>query len=394
MRRHARLVALVGFLVAAREGAAQDLLDRIKMGVDEAQRFKQQLQTPPPTGSQPGQQGAGPQNGVPNPGQQGAAQQNAGLSIAGEQGAGQQNAGIPNPGLLGSLGLTGKLDCCTAETSARIAGTAGFIDVVGIKLGMAVRDAVQAIRAANADMKAYPVDIARLDALPQTELTASVFAPTSGFDESRRQNFRGQGGEIIGLALTLPPNAPYVWGVTRSILFTPQQMPTAENLVASLRGKYGPESFKVAGTDQMVWIFDAQGRQVPGQKAQTVFSACSGAIWHIAAYSPGPSGGRPRADLPNTKVHGQLKGGYYYSSNGRDPSEGVCASHSVIHVLYGTSTAPGQPRNLVSELKINAANHQLEYTGIEASHRMLLEASGQRDQQRAQEASARSGPKL
>jgi hypothetical protein len=159
---------------------------------------------------------------------------------------------------------------------------------------MPVRDAVQAIRAANADMKAYPVDIARLDALPQTELTASVFAPTSGFDESRRQNFRGQ----------------------------------------------------------------------------------------------------PRADLPNTKVHGQLKGGYSLRQQRSGSLQGVCASHSVIHVLYGTSTAPGQPRNLVSELKINAANHQLEYGGIEASHRMLLEASGQRDQQRAQEASARSGPKL
>jgi hypothetical protein len=48
----------------------------------------------------------------------------------------------------------------------------------------------------------------------------------------------------------------------------------------------------------------------------------------------------------------------------------------------------------VTELKINAANHQLEYSAVEASHRMLVEASSQLDSQRNQEASARSGPKL
>jgi hypothetical protein len=360
MRTHSRLVALVGLFLATTEVAAQDLLDRIKMGVDEAQRFKQQMQAPPAASSQPGQQSGGQQS-------------------LGQQGAGQLNAGLQNVGQLNPFGLTARSDCCTPEATARLAATAGFIDIVGIKLGMPVRDAVQAVRAANAEMKVSPVDIARLEALPQTELTASAFAQT---------NPQGQGGEAIGLALTLPPNEPYVWGVTRNIRFAAQEMPTAETLVASLRTKYGPESFKVSGTDQMVWIFDAQGRQVAGQKAQAIFSTCSAAIWHIAAYAPASSG-----DLPNTKVHGQLKSGYYGTTNGKDPSGGACASNSVIQVLYTISAAPSQPR-LVKELKINAANHQLEYSAIEASHRMLVEASSQLDSQRNQEASARSGPKL
>jgi hypothetical protein len=319
MRTHSRLVALVGLVLATTEVAAQDLLDRIKMGVDEAQRFKQQMQAPPAAGSQPGQQ---------NGGQQGLGQQGSG-----QQSAGQLNAGLQNPGQLNPFGLTARSDCCTAEATARLAGAAGFIDIVGIKLGMPVRDAVQAVRAANADMKVYPVDIARLEALPQTELTASAFAQT---------NSQGQGGEAIGLALTLPPNEAYVWGVTRSIRFAAQEMPTAETLVASLRTKYGPDSFKVSGTDQMVWIFDVQGRQVAAQKAQAVFSSCSAAIWHIAAYAPASSGGKPQ-DLPNTKVHAQLKGGYYRTTNGKDPSGGACASNSVIQVLYTSSAAPANP---------------------------------------------------
>jgi hypothetical protein len=50
-------------------------------------------------------------------------------------------------------------DCCTPEAMAKIAASAGFLDIVGIKLGMTPEQALAAVKAAN---PAFKVDLERL----------------------------------------------------------------------------------------------------------------------------------------------------------------------------------------------------------------------------------------
>lgn len=63
--------------------------------------------------------------------------------------------------LLGSTQLSfGMDDCCTPEATAKIAASAGFTDMAGIKPGMSAEQAVAALKAANAG---YKIDVLRSD---------------------------------------------------------------------------------------------------------------------------------------------------------------------------------------------------------------------------------------
>src|SRR5262249_10532056 len=47
----------------------------------------------------------------------------------------------------------GMSDCCTPEATSKMAASAGFVDILGIKPGMTAEQAIAALKAVNANMK-------------------------------------------------------------------------------------------------------------------------------------------------------------------------------------------------------------------------------------------------
>jgi len=277
-------------------------------------------------------------------------------------------------------------DFGTTKGTARIAGTAGFIDIVGIKLGMKEKDAGPALKNHNSELTLAPLRLLTYTALPQVSMTPVIVA-----DMKPKSN---QQYERFSIELTYSPNDAYVWSVSREFNFAPKEAPTAENMEASFRKKYGPENHRPADR-QLVWIFDTQGRLVPEQQAKTVYSQCAGSLWNSALMiSAGGNRPNPNNQLSNSFYDQQLRGGYYFGNYGRDHSKGLCHSHSIVHMGMWEISAAGQARNLVGRFFVRVSNRQLEASGVQAAHKLLAGAADEIEKKRAGEATKRTGPKL
>ena len=144
--------------------------------------------------------------------------------------------------------------CCTADAMKKMAAAAGFIDVVGIKLGMTPQQAVAAIRAHN-------------PALTVKQVTIRLAHPgTNGFDRVPHYIVaynaeKPAGWEVIVAEFTTPPNAPVVAAISRFTNFEPT---IVANLVSGLDKKYG-EEYPRSGNFERVWLFDQNGKPITTQ---------------------------------------------------------------------------------------------------------------------------------
>jgi hypothetical protein len=73
--------------------------------------------------------------------------------------------------------------------------------------------------------------------------------------------------EVITVSLTLPPSKATVWRVSRFTPFEAGKEPTVENVIDSLRAKYGPEAILIknpnmAANSKLAWYFDETGKRV------------------------------------------------------------------------------------------------------------------------------------
>jgi hypothetical protein len=74
--------------------------------------------------------------------------------------------------------------------------------------------------------------------------------------------------EMIEADLTLPPGKQQVWRVIRLLRFAPGKEMTNQNMMATLREKYGPEHYAIGGRGpSMYWFFDQQGARANGVPA-------------------------------------------------------------------------------------------------------------------------------
>lgn len=160
-------------------------------------------------------------------------------------------------------------DFATPQRSAKLAASAGFIDILGIKLGMPAETALSILKSDNPTAKitfnrTNDYESAWIENLPRTD-PSRQFVSEIDLEPARMP------GDRINLGLTIPPSKQVVQAVARtSVLAAPVAM---ANIVAGLRKKYGPETagpdFKwrsltpFDGSSKIfLWIFDAEGRRV------------------------------------------------------------------------------------------------------------------------------------
>ena len=240
----------------------EDFLDKMKKAMEESQRKRQQQQ----------QQQSGQQRQPPQPSQ--APQQQQRQRQAGGPPANEKPQPSPDFG--------------TAEGTAKIAATAGFLDIVGIKLGMPAKEAIEALKAHNANFKPTPITLREYEALPGVVMTPILLAPNPGGPSA-------VSGDDFTLFVTYAPNEAFLWGISRNLGFGREDSrPTVENTLAGLRKKYGPESTKQVNS-RLIWIYDAQGQQVMGAKADDIYSKCS-QTWAVNLGGDAAGGNRPDAN--------------------------------------------------------------------------------------------------
>lgn len=271
-------------------------------------------------------------------------------------------------------------DFGTPEATAKIAATAGFVDVVGVKLGMPLTAVMDRLKTYNGNLSLDPLPIAHYEALPGVVMTPLLLS------KKGTKTATDQETEQVGLLVTVAPNDAFVWGVWRELSFGKEEgRPTIETIVAGLRQKYGQESLKDAG-GRFIWLYDAQGKQVPEAKVRDVLNRCV-SHWEV--------GLGITSQLQAGYFDRQILGGYYNSSYGKDPFNGLCQSYSIVQAEYMAQTPMGKiSPPLVTNVKVSASNRQLEVSGVTASHTLLMREATKLAEKRKGDAEKREVPKF
>lgn len=272
-------------------------------------------------------------------------------------------------------------DFGTPEGTAKIAAKAGFLEVVGIKLGLPVKEAQDALKAYNAGYMTLPITLYEYEALPGVIMTPVLRAPNPAGPDATS-------GDDFTLLITYQPNEAFLWGIVRNMGFgTNATRPPLDATLAGLREKYGQESMQQLNS-RLVWMYDAQGQQVMGQKATDLYNQCS-QTWMVSLGGDAAGGNRPNRNnqYSNSYFDQQLKGGYYYGTGNYGSPGGACHTHSVIDVYYTHAIPAGSAADLVVSMTMGVFNRQLEASGVTASHTNLMAAVGKLNEKRGAEES-------
>jgi len=157
-------------------------------------------------------------------------------------------------------------------------------DVVGVRLGMTEQQALQILRGQ------YPRG--RFQEIP----AGGIFPTNPKADYGFNILPTNEIATDVVVSLTAPPSRQVVWHIVR---FTRRLHANHENVLATLREKYGKESFagRANGsktTDDrnigtLFWIFDEQGNRAPMPSAEAFGSNdISSCLGHGIALNPGP----------------------------------------------------------------------------------------------------------
>ena len=164
------------------------------------------------------------------------------------------------PGATTAAAGTASAECCSPEALSKLAGSVGFVDIVGVKLGMTLEQAVAALKAANPkfviDVHDAPLTAGgKLTRRPRVIL---AHLPAASRNPVIWANLDGS-QESIGVQLTTPPGPMVVEVVMRFVSFPNSAPVAASTLVEAHRTKYGQESLDDSG-QALGWIYDVTGK--------------------------------------------------------------------------------------------------------------------------------------
>ena len=275
-------------------------------------------------------------------------------------------------------------DCCTPEAMKKIAASIGFVDIVGVKLGMTPKEAVAAIKAYNPNLK-----IETLTARLEHPTNAGSFVRVPQAIDAYTANVRQDLGPVewIAMQFTMPPSPPLLAKVQRYTGFANGQPVMASTLLQSLRKKYGQENYTATVTG---WVYDSNG------KLLTRVSNLQGICAH-SGYASGVPGGGSGPHPPPGETGAQIN-----LSNTTDPQNVALlsvpeAGPDCMPLVWVTASSVGEgvaPNSQVTMLTVTMESGALMYASRRATHDWLqAEADGKLKKQE-DDAAKRAAPKL
>jgi hypothetical protein len=283
--------------------------------------------------------------------------------------------------------------CCTADAMKKIAASVGFVDVVGVKLGMSPTQAFGAIKAYNPNLK---IDIMNayitIPSTGQTKVPHLAVAHTvnpkivggpGGF------NLPDHSSEEIVIEFTTPPSSAVVAKVTRVVTFPSDQPVVASNLLDSLRKKYGQDNFSDGVSRD--WIYDTSGKLLT-RSVTTPERAC---------LPQNTSTGFPSNVLPSPDDVIKGNGGNITldtttlneASNLMVPERrSICSAFVIVEDFgLGGDVAPNKQ---MTQLDVTMQSGALLYNSQKATHDWLQSDADAVQKKKDGAAAARSGPQL
>jgi hypothetical protein len=261
-------------------------------------------------------------------------------------------------------------DCCSPEALKKIAASVGFVDIVGIKLGMTPEQATAAIRAYKPTLK---IEV----------LNTRLFHPGSDqflrvprYISAQEPNSKN-GYESITVEFTQPPSPPLVSKIERYVLMPVGQPVMASSMLESLRKKYGQDNF--SQNDARAWIYDLSGK-LPVRLPNT-------AVYCTNPLELARGTGQPQAD------YGELS----LDTTERDMASGSSIDTHCVPYVAVVARPVGEavaPNTQLIQLTVTLQSGALVYNSTQATYNWLkAEADGQAKQQE-DAAKSRTGPKL
>lgn len=270
-------------------------------------------------------------------------------------------------------------DCCTPAAMKKVAGSLGFVDIVGIKLGMTPEQAVEAVKAHNPSLKIENLT-ARLEH-PSGPLGNFVRVPYT--INAYSANSRTDLGPVewIAMQFTLPPGPPLLAKVVRYTGFVVGQPVMASNLVESLRKKYGQDNYAFGG-DTLGWVYDSNGKLMTRVSSPEGVCVGDGYATGIPGAGTGPHQGGESGkslDLSGTR-------------ESESESKPVCLP--LVWVMANNVGEGVPPNSQDTEMRVTMESGALMYMSRIATHDWLQAEADAKTKQQNDAAAGRSGPTL
>lgn len=151
-------------------------------------------------------------------------------------------------------------DCCNAAAQNKLAATLGFVDIVGIKLGMTPSQVTAALKA-NSPALGFKIFTTRL-IMPSTD-PAFVKVPHYIVAHKSPAPAADHSQEYIIIEFTLPPNPAVVDRVYRKVMFADGKGAANGTLVSALEKKYGTETNINANSYRWMLLNNGQPVKTP-----------------------------------------------------------------------------------------------------------------------------------
>jgi len=246
----------------------------------------------------------------------------------------------------------------TPGGTATIATSLAYVDIVGIKLGMPMQDAIDAAMAEN---KAFKQTVLAQACISATSPCSNVTTPHETVGVSAVAP-----NESLFLGFTPPPSAQVVFSVKRQLKIPATSV---DALVASLRKKYGPESLNSdaagnplassPGTKSYVWLFDLQGHLAAGDEA-VPFVDCTDTA-NVTASGAGGIGADNAAINFDKQSHASIS-----AASNDDPYPYPGLSHCVA-VTAVTATMQLDSNGMTNNLAVEIGSFPLLHSALRAS---------------------------
>lgn len=272
-------------------------------------------------------------------------------------------------------------DCCGDAAQQKLAASLGFVDVVGVKLGMSPKEAVAAIKAHDPNLKIETLTVRLED--PSGPAGNFTRVPYSMNAHSINHDPLKGPVEYIAMQFTTPPNHPVVAKIVRYTAFTAGQPVQASNLLDALRKKYGQDNYVPVGSHR-AWVYDSAGKlltNVSGPQGGCVSDAIASSI-----AGAGPTDHDPARDVSNINLDNTNE------ATGSAETKAACVPIVFVAAFgVGPSYAPNSPQ---LRMEVTLESGALIHDSRKATHDWLQAKADRLKKQSDDAAKQRTGPKL